>query len=68
MAERMINMVGIDSVHGSVRSRKLRATTWARPINFGVCTGRWARGNVFLGGQCSMGVFSVRHEQMHTTL
>jgi hypothetical protein len=56
MAQRMINMVGVDSVHGSVRSSKLRATTRAGPINFGVGTGRWARGNVFLGGQCSMGV------------
>jgi hypothetical protein len=56
MAQRMINMVGVDSVHGSVRSSKLRATTRAGPINFGVGIGGWARGNVFLGGQCSMGV------------
>ena len=57
MAERMINMVGIDSVHRSVRSSKLRATTWVGPINFGVGTGGWARGNVFLCEQCSMGGF-----------
>ena len=57
MAERMINMDGIDSVHRSVRSSKLRATTWVGPINFGVGTGGWARGNVFLCEQCSMGGF-----------
>ena len=56
MAQRMINMVGVDSVHGFVRSNNLQATTWARPINFDVGTSGWARGNVFLGGQCSMGV------------
>jgi hypothetical protein len=55
MAQRMINMVGVDSVHGPFQSSKLRATTWARPVNFGVGTGGWARGNMFLGGQCSMG-------------
>ena len=56
MAQRMINMVGVNSVHGSVRSSKLRAATWAGPVNFGVSTGGWARGNIFLGGQCSMEV------------
>ena len=54
MGQRMINMVGVDFVHGSVRSSKLRATTWVGPVNFGVGTGGWARGNIFLGGQCSM--------------
>ena len=50
MAQRMINMVGVNSVHGSVWSSKLRATTWAGPVNFGVGTGGWAKGNIFLGG------------------
>ena len=39
----MTNFVGVDSVHSSVRSSKLQATTWARPVNFGISTEARAR-------------------------
>jgi hypothetical protein len=54
VARRMINVVGANSIHGSVRSSKLRATTWARPLNYGIGTGLWARGIAFLDIHSSM--------------
>ena len=36
--QRMINVIGDNSVHGSVRTSKLQATTWTRPINYGLGT------------------------------
>ena len=59
MAERMINIVGIDSVHHSVRSSKLRATMWAGPVNFSVGKGqRILRRTMLDGGSL---VSSVRN-------
>jgi hypothetical protein len=52
MAQKMINMVGVDSVHA-----------WFCPVKQAtgnVGTDGWARDNVFLGKQCSMVFFSVR--------
>jgi hypothetical protein len=56
VARRMTHVVGSDSVHGSVQSNKLRATTWAGPIHFGMGIDAWTRGGGFLGGHSSIGV------------
>jgi hypothetical protein len=52
MTQRMINVVGVDSIHGSIQSNKL----WATPVYFGLGTGGWAKDNGFLSRHCSMGV------------
>lgn len=69
MAQRMPHVVGTNSVHGSVQSSMLQATTWAWPINFGLGTNAWARGRRILrrsmldrGGLAScVGDLSGRH-------
>jgi hypothetical protein len=55
VAQRMTNVVGVDSVHDSIRLSKLRAT-WATPVNTSMGTNGWTRNNGFLGRQRSMGV------------
>ena len=56
MARRMTNVVGANSVQGSIRSGKVRATAWAGPESYGLGIDTWARGRGFLGAQSSIGV------------
>ena len=56
VALRMTNVVGVDSIHGSIRSCKLQAITWARTITLGLDTDMWARDGGFLGRHSSIGV------------
>ena len=56
MARRMTNIVGGDSIHCSIWSSKLWATTWARPIYSNSSTDAWAKVGGFLGGQNYVGV------------
>ena len=56
MARRMTNVVGANSVQGSVRSSKVRATTWVGPESYGLGTDMWARRCEFLGAQSLIGV------------
>jgi hypothetical protein len=46
MAQRMINMVGVDSIHDSVRSSKLRATSFGMTNKF--WCGHWRVGHASL--------------------
>ena len=55
VARRLTNVVGVDSVHGSIRLSKLWATTWATPVNSGMGTGGWTKISGFLDRQCLMG-------------
>lgn len=43
VAERMSDIVGVDSIHDSVWSYKLWTTMWTRPITFGMDTNVHAR-------------------------
>ena len=52
----MTNVIGANSVQGSIRSGKVRATAWAGPESYGLGTDTWARGHGFLGAQSSIGV------------
>jgi hypothetical protein len=47
MAQRMSTVVGVDSLHGSIRSSKLQ-TMWARLVNSHLGIGTWAKDNGFL--------------------
>ena len=56
IARRMTNVVGANSVQGSIRSGKMQATMWAGPESYGLGIDMWARGRRFLGAQSSIGV------------
>ena len=57
MARRMTNVVGTNSVQGSVQSGKVRATTWANLESYDLGNDMWARACGFLGAQSSIEVF-----------
>ena len=56
MARMMTNVVGANSVQGSIRFGKVRTTTWAGPESYGLGTDTWARGREFLNAHSSIGV------------
>ena len=53
---KMTNVIGANSIHGSILSGKVWAIAWAEPIKYSLDTNVWGKGDIFLSKQNLIGM------------